>query len=219
MSRAPSSECGLAATCCWRLRRWTTNGQSPPLTSRLDALRNKTAYATAIPESREEAFHFDPFEGSASTWKRQEIRAFPMVPLRAVRNRRRARRYHQATGQRIEPPRCHRLTAYDPRPPPQAAHGPARGPAHARNPNRFVGGFFDTYLRGIDNGFPAEQFAAYPGDVVPHDVSGVRDWWLPKTSHERAALEQRLEEAPIRALAIAWVANGTGGRSYVSTYG
>ena len=73
--------------------------------------------------------------------------------------------------------------------------GPLEGQRMLEILNRFVGGFFDTYLRGIDNGFPAEQFAAYPGDVVPHDVSGVRDWWLPKTSHERAALEQRLEES------------------------
>jgi hypothetical protein len=61
--------------------------------------------------------------------------------------------------------------------------------------NRFICDFFDAYVGGIDSGFPAEQYAAYPDDVVPHDVSGVREWWLPKTSEERTALEQQLEEA------------------------
>jgi hypothetical protein len=73
--------------------------------------------------------------------------------------------------------------------------GPLEGRRALEILNRFIGDFFDTYLGGIDNAFPEEQFAAYPDDVVPHDVSGVRDWWLPKTSEERAALIQKLEEA------------------------
>ena len=73
--------------------------------------------------------------------------------------------------------------------------GPLEGQRALEILNRFIGDFYDTYLGGIDNAFPEEPFAAYPDDVVPHDVSGVRDWWLPKTSDERAALEQKLEEA------------------------
>ncbi len=43
--------------------------------------------------------------------------------------------------------------------------------------------------------FPANQFAEYAADVVPHDISGVREWWLSKSAEERAALDQKLEEA------------------------
>ena len=63
--------------------------------------------------------------------------------------------------------------------------------------NDFVSGFFDKYLRGITNDFPQEQFTEYADDVVPHDVSGVREWWLSKSAEERAVLEQKLEEALI----------------------
>jgi predicted dienelactone hydrolase len=63
--------------------------------------------------------------------------------------------------------------------------------------NDFVSGFFDKYLRGITNDFPQEQFTEYANDVVPHDVSGVREWWLSKSAEEQAVLEQKLEEALI----------------------
>lgn len=63
--------------------------------------------------------------------------------------------------------------------------------------NDFVSGFFDKYLRGITNDFPQEQFTAYADAVVPHDVSGVREWWLSKSAEEQAVLEQKLEEALI----------------------
>jgi len=63
--------------------------------------------------------------------------------------------------------------------------------------NDFVSGFFDKYLRGITNDFPQAQFTEYAADVVAHDVSGVREWWLSKSAEERAILEQMLKEAQI----------------------
>jgi len=63
--------------------------------------------------------------------------------------------------------------------------------------NDFVSGFFDKYLRGSSNDFPQEQFTEYADDVVPHDVSGVREWWLSKSAEEQAILEQKLEEAQV----------------------
>ncbi|MOA14868.1 hypothetical protein D3C78_1349960 [compost metagenome] len=59
-------------------------------------------------------------------------------------------------------------------------------------PNAFVVGFFDRYLRGLDNGFPQAQYARYPGWVTRHDNRAVRDWWLAKPTAERAELEQRI---------------------------
>ncbi len=73
--------------------------------------------------------------------------------------------------------------------------GPIDGGMMLEILNNFVCGFFDKHLRELQTAFPEEQFAEYTGDVAPHDVSGVRDWWLPKSSEERAALEQDLEEA------------------------
>ncbi|MDH3307328.1 MAG: hypothetical protein OEO77_07420 [Acidimicrobiia bacterium] len=61
--------------------------------------------------------------------------------------------------------------------------------------NLFICDFFDTHLRGEAKGFPEAQFAAYPGDVVSHDVSGIRQWWLSKTPAERAELEHALAQA------------------------
>ncbi len=61
--------------------------------------------------------------------------------------------------------------------------------------NRFICDFFDTYLRGENIGFPETQFAAYPADVVSHDVSGVREWWTSKTPAEQADMQRALDEA------------------------
>ena len=60
--------------------------------------------------------------------------------------------------------------------------------------NDFVLGFFDRHLRGIDNGFPADQFKDHAADVVPHDATEVRKWWQSKTSEEKRWLEHRLTE-------------------------
>lgn len=58
--------------------------------------------------------------------------------------------------------------------------------------NDFVLGFFDTYLRGIDAGFPDAQFAAYAGFAERNETHNVRDWWLakhPEDIVERVVLE------------------------------
>jgi len=73
--------------------------------------------------------------------------------------------------------------------------GPLDGYRMVAIVNAFVAGFFDKYLRGAVNDFPREQFARYADDVVPHDVTGVREWWLSKPSEERVALKHELEEA------------------------
>lgn len=75
--------------------------------------------------------------------------------------------------------------------------GPIKGDLMVAIVNDFVLGFLDKYLLGITNDFPQEQFAAYADDVVPHDVSGVREWWLSKSAEEQAILEQKLEEAQL----------------------
>jgi predicted dienelactone hydrolase len=60
--------------------------------------------------------------------------------------------------------------------------------------NDLVRGFFDKYLRGAHNDFPAEQYEKYAGWVVSYDNPGLRDWWLAKFPADRAALESRIEE-------------------------
>ena len=77
--------------------------------------------------------------------------------------------------------------------------GPIDGDLMVGILNDFVSGFFDKYLRGITNDFPQAQFTEYADDVVPHDVSGVREWWLSKSAEERAVLEQKLKEALMAA--------------------
>lgn len=61
--------------------------------------------------------------------------------------------------------------------------------------NDFVLGFLDRHLRGVKIDFPQTQFAKHADHVVPHDASGVRNWWQGKTSDERASLENRLADA------------------------
>jgi hypothetical protein len=75
--------------------------------------------------------------------------------------------------------------------------GPIEGDLMVAIVNDFVLGFLDKYLLGITNDFPQAQFTEYADDVVPHDVSGVREWWLSKSAEERAVLEQKLGEAQI----------------------
>ena len=59
--------------------------------------------------------------------------------------------------------------------------------------NEFVRGFFDRYLRGIDNDFPKPQFAKYQGWVMPYDTKPVRQWWLAKPEQERARLQDEID--------------------------
>lgn len=61
--------------------------------------------------------------------------------------------------------------------------------------NDFVRGFFDHYLRGASNGFPATQLAAYTGWVSRIDVSDLRAWWAAKTDQERTAIEAGIDKA------------------------
>ena len=75
--------------------------------------------------------------------------------------------------------------------------GPIEGDLMVAIVNDFVLGFLDKYLLGITNDFPQEQFTEYADDVMPHDVSGVREWWLSKSAEEQAVLEQKLGEAQI----------------------
>ena len=44
--------------------------------------------------------------------------------------------------------------------------------------NDFVRGFFDRYLRGVENGFPDAEYARYSGDVRPDRSDDLREWWL-----------------------------------------
>lgn len=75
---------------------------------------------------------------------------------------------------------------------PLIGNAPARVMIGAQND--FVRGFFDRYLRGASNNFPAAQLAAYSGWVSPIDVSDLRAWWAAKTDAERAATEARIEQ-------------------------
>ncbi len=59
--------------------------------------------------------------------------------------------------------------------------------------NDFVLGFFDRYLRGIQNGFPKPQLAAYAGWEAPLPNAEIRTWWAAKTPAQRAAIEARIE--------------------------
>ena len=61
--------------------------------------------------------------------------------------------------------------------------------------NDVVRGFFDHYLRGQANGFPARELAAYRDWITPLSVEPVRQWWLAKSDAERAALTARIDKA------------------------
>jgi predicted dienelactone hydrolase len=60
--------------------------------------------------------------------------------------------------------------------------------------NDLVREFFDKYLRGKQNDFPAEQFRKYADWVVPYKNAGLRDWWLAKSEEERVEIERRINE-------------------------
>jgi len=82
-------------------------------------------------------------------------------------------------------------------------HRPVRDPILGTTPadimirtqNDFVRGFFDKYLRGESNDFPAEQFSTYEGWAVPVDSSRVREWFISKSPEERSAIEERVTQA------------------------
>lgn len=61
--------------------------------------------------------------------------------------------------------------------------------------NAFVRGFFDKHLRGIDNGFPKPELAAYRDWVTPLSVGDLAGWWAAKPEAERAELTRRIEAA------------------------
>jgi predicted dienelactone hydrolase len=72
--------------------------------------------------------------------------------------------------------------------------------------NDFVRGFFDKYLRGIDNDFPTPEYRKYRNWALPYNNQAVRDWWLSKSDAERqpieshiAALKQRVSPAATTA--------------------
>tara|TARA_B000000557_G_scaffold90584_1_gene73258 strand:- start:1287 stop:1958 length:672 start_codon:yes stop_codon:yes gene_type:complete len=69
------------------------------------------------------------------------------------------------------------------------------GPTMMAVMNDFVRGFFDKHVRGLDNNFPAAQFAEHSEDVVPHDAGRVRDWWNSLSETERAELPVRPDVA------------------------
>ena len=77
---------------------------------------------------------------------------------------------------------------------------PLRDPLLGRTPaavmigaqNVFVRGFFDRYLKGLGNGFPRAELAAYPAWLTPIDGRAVQDWWRAKPPAERAAIEARI---------------------------
>ena len=59
--------------------------------------------------------------------------------------------------------------------------------------NDYVRGFFDRYLRGLDNGFPKPQAQAYADWVSPVSNDDLPAWWAKKTPEEKAAIEARIE--------------------------
>lgn len=61
--------------------------------------------------------------------------------------------------------------------------------------NDFVLGFFNRHLRGMANGFPERQVAAYADALAPIPPSGVRAWWAAKPEAERAAILARIAKA------------------------
>ncbi len=66
--------------------------------------------------------------------------------------------------------------------------------------NDFVHGFFDRYLRGLDNGFPDAEFARYAGAVRPDRLDDLRAWWLaanPLDRTVRVVLETSLGDIEV----------------------
>jgi predicted dienelactone hydrolase len=60
--------------------------------------------------------------------------------------------------------------------------------------NELVRGFFDHYVRGIANHFPAPQLEEYAGWATTMDTSDLRGWWAAKSAEERAGIEARIEK-------------------------
>ncbi|MEM8986734.1 MAG: hypothetical protein AAGC95_08430 [Pseudomonadota bacterium] len=60
--------------------------------------------------------------------------------------------------------------------------------------NAFILGFFNTYLRGIESGFPDTQLKAYSDYIERRDASHIREWWLSKPEEERALVKEKIEE-------------------------
>lgn len=58
--------------------------------------------------------------------------------------------------------------------------------------NDFVRGFFDHHLRGMANGFPKPQLAAYGDWILPASNADIPKWWAAKSQAERAALAARI---------------------------
>lgn len=58
--------------------------------------------------------------------------------------------------------------------------------------NAFVRGFFDRYLKGLDNSFPRAELAAYSAWVKPIDGRAVQDWWRGKAPAARSEIEARI---------------------------
>lgn len=54
-------------------------------------------------------------------------------------------------------------------------------------------GFFDHYLRGVDNGFPKPQLARWRGRLVPISSCYVGDWWRTKSPAEQARLAAQID--------------------------
>ena len=71
--------------------------------------------------------------------------------------------------------------------------------------NDFVRAFFDKYLRGFDNGFPAQQYERYQSWAEPYDNGALRVWWRSLPEPQRTAYEGRIEALKQRA------AGGQGG--------
>lgn len=51
--------------------------------------------------------------------------------------------------------------------------------------NDFVRGFFDRYLRGLDNDFPETEFAMHAEHVRPDTLDDLREWWLAANPKDR----------------------------------
>ncbi len=65
----------------------------------------------------------------------------------------------------------------------------------------FVRGFFDHYLRGEANGFPAPQLAAYRGWIGPARNADLPAWWEGLTPTQRAVIETRIAALRVQAAA------------------
>jgi len=60
------------------------------------------------------------------------------------------------------------------------------GPTMMTITNDFVRGFFDKHFRGLDNNFPAAQFAEHSENVGPHAAARARDCRDSRCATERA---------------------------------